>query len=210
MEFKHISLSNNMFSVGNMLGTVGSHALMQQISKQSGFDTSYFGSANDPYKTSFQHFMTTAVQPAREFAAEMKSANATVHKNEFKYIDSVEALKEGVPACMWEPLLSYEPIRKLAQDERLEGFAMAFEEIQAMDYDPYAWLLDNGKADYNKPDEEGEIELVWRWKIGVDPDLTIDELDMLDTSREFMLEFLQHEDTEHLDPTSIPPLQLRG
>lgn len=210
MEFKQISLSSNMFSVGNMLGTTGSQALMQQINQRAGFETSYFGSEHDPYKNSFHHFMTTAVQPARAFAAEVKAAHATVHKNEFMYIDSVEALKKGVPACMWVPLLSADPIRKLAQDERIEGFAVAYDDIAAIDYDPYAWLLENGKADYDNPDENGEIELTWKWRLGQDPDLSIDELDMLDTSREFITEFLMGEDTEHLDPTSIPPLQIRG
>lgn len=209
MQYQQLNLGSNLFSMGNILGTSGAQDLLKTINQQAGFGSSYFGSENDPFKDSYMHFMSTVIQPIRDVRLQLHAANATVQRED-KYVEilSEEDLKAGVPPCMYDGILTFGPIRELAQDGRIEAFG-----IDVNNYpieDEYGRLIQNGRVDLIPENiVDGMVELVWEWKT-TDPIVTDEELDILDTTRRYLHEFIMDEETMHLDPTSIPALQLRG
>lgn len=209
VQYQQLNLSSNLFSMGNILGTAGAQELLKNINQQAGFGSSYFGSESDPFKDSYMHFMNTVVQPIREVRMQLSAAKATVQKEDiYVEITSEEDTKAGIPPCMYDGILTFPPIRELAQDGRIEAFG-----IDVNNYpieDEYGRLIQNGRVDLIPENiQEGMVELVWEWKT-TDPVINDEELDILDITRRYLHEFIMDEDTMHLDPTSIPPLQLRG
>ena len=123
----------------------------------------------------------------------------------FQVIDSREAL-EHVPPCMYIPLLTHAPLRKLLEEGRIGGWGVKPEELPEEDI--AGRMMNNGRFDtMNKEwmnDPEAGVSYVF--KTG-DPDYTIEQLNMIETSRWFIDEFLEQSlgpNGDNVDPTDIP------
>lgn len=123
----------------------------------------------------------------------------------FQVIDSREAL-EHVPPCMYIPLLTHAPLRKLLEEGRIGGWGVKPEELP--EEDVAGRMMNNGRFDtMNKEwmnDPEAGVSYVF--KTG-DPDYTIEQLNMIETSRWFIDEFLEQSlgpNGDNVDPTDIP------
>lgn len=123
----------------------------------------------------------------------------------FQVIDSREAL-EHVPPCMYIPLLTHAPLRKLLEEGRIGGWGVKPEELP--EEDVAGRLMNNGRFDtMNKEwmnDPEAGVSYVFK---SGDPDYTIEQLNMIETSRWFIDEFLEQSlgpNGDNVDPTDIP------
>ena len=210
MEYRQISLDTNLFTTGALLGTSGTSQLIKQINDQSGFNSNYYGTSNDLFGTTYRNFMSGVIQPARQAQVMLQQAQMAVNLPDVsRPLDSVAEFEKGVPPCMYDGILMYPPIRKLAEDNRIEAFG-----IDVMTYpveDSYGRLINNGTVvlTADKFQDDGTVEFVWEWK-STDPDITQEALDDLEVTRLYLEQFLNSDDTHHLDPTSLPFGELRG
>jgi hypothetical protein len=209
MEYRQIDLSTNAFGLGNMLGTSGSAELIKLINYQTGGGSSYYGSDNDPYRNNYYHFMQNIVNPIRETHLKLQAAKMTIEQPDtYRVIDSIEELEKGIPPCMYDAIVTFPPIRKLAQAGKIEAFGLDVNNYPLEDV--YGRLIDNGTVVLLPENiKDGMIELKYKW-VSTDPDLSIDEIEIVRETREFLDEFLTNKNTEHIDPTSIPYGALRG
>lgn len=208
MEYRKIDLSTNAFSLGSILGTASSSDFIKQINASTGGST-YYGDMSDPYRNSYIHFMQNIVQPIRDTQVKLQAAKMTVEQPDvYRCIDSIEELERGVPPCMWPGILTYEPIRKLAVNNKIEAFGVDVSNYPTDDM--YGRVLNSGMVEITPSTlVSGGVEIIWEERT-TDPVLSIDEIEYLVDTRAFLHQFLMSEATEHIDPTSIPYGELRG
>ncbi len=209
MEYRQIDLGTNAFGLGNMLGTGSNAELIKTINYQTGGGSSYYGTDSDPYRNNYFHFMQNIIQPIRDTHIKLQAAKMTIEKpDEYRVIDSVEELEKGIPPCMYDGIVTFPPIRELAYAGKIEAFGIDVDNYPLED--TYGRLIDNGTVMLVPENiKDGMIELKYKW-VSTDPEMSIDEIEILDETRQFLEEFLTNERTEHIDPTSIPYGELRG
>lgn len=205
ITIQELSLGNNIFSLGAVLGTNAQQQLVDNINKQCN-GSSFFGSITDPFRTGFQNFMATIVEPIRAVQVQLSNvARKYIQQDYFRPIDSIEELKKGIPPCMELPIVYYQPIRTMLEEERIQGFGI--DPSTLADEDPYESLLKSGKVMIHSTlvGKNGEYKIEWIEKSN-DPELTFEEKIALDVTRQFIDDFLSNEDTSSMDPTDYPSL----
>lgn len=204
MIIDSLSMNTNMYSLGSILGGSTNQEILNQINRRAG-GCSFFGSAMDPLRTGFQTFMTKVVEPVREAKHVMsKMVNQIFMTDEFRPIDSIEELKRGIPPCMQKPILYFEPVRTLLNEDRIDGFGIDPKTLEVDD--PYEDLCNNGKVTYVASELKSDVlELKYVFKHS-DPKLTVQEVIALSKTRDFIADFLNDEATKHFDPTDYPRL----
>lgn len=200
---QQVSLDTNLLTAGAMLGTEGKIELIQEINNACG-GGSYFGGEDDPYRTSYGHFMTQIVAPVRQNIETIRSVNEEAHMPDvMRPITTVAELKKGIPPCMYKPILTHPAIRQQLEEEVIDGFGIKPTELP--DEDVYGRLANNGVASLNDLDENGGVWFVWEYHSD-DPEFTDDELEAIRKTREFIDEFMIDEDTKFMDFTDYPSL----
>jgi hypothetical protein len=200
-----LSLNTSVLSLGALLGTTGSNELIAKINRQSGNGT-YFGSQLDPLRTGFQMFMTKIIEPARATSIKLfDAARQLVNHDVYKKIDSLAKLKEGMPPCMRLGVIYYPPIRRMLEEERITGYGI--NPLCLQDGDPYGAVLQSGVVDVHSKlvGKDGSFEVEWNYS-SIDPEMTIEEMECLQATRDYFDKFNADENTAHLDFTD--PTQL--
>lgn len=201
-----LSLDTNIFSLGSVLGTNGSAELVSQINAASGAG-SYFGSEQDPFKAGFQAFMSQVVQPITTSSMLFSGVAATVHKPDaIRPITSIEDLKEGIPSAMYGPILYHQPIREMAEQERIYGFGINPNTLEEKDI--YNNALTSGYVELipENIDKDGYATTTYSWSSD-DPELTSEEIEAIRDTRAYIDEFYNSEETRHMDFTDYPMLR---
>ena len=203
MEIHELTLDSNLYNWGSLLGTNGSQELLRQINQRSGAG-SFFGSMADPFRTQFHNFMQTIVEPIRATGELLASTVDTLLKpDRFRPIDSLAQLKKGIPPCMREGIVYYEPIRQLLNEDRIDGFGI--DPKMLLPDDPYKSLCENGHA--TSMDMDKNFNYVHEYNFtSADPDLTAEEIMDLDLTRQYIDQFFADEATEYYDFTDYPSL----
>lgn len=123
----------------------------------------------------------------------------------FQYISCVEDL-ERVPPCMYVPLLTHAPMRKLLEEGRISGWGVNIGELPEEDI--CGRLINNGRIDTAdeewRKDKERGVSYIFK---SDDPDYTIEQLNMIETSRAFIDSYLEEQlgpGGDNLDPTDLP------
>ena len=134
-----------------------------------------------------------------------KTVQSVTCPDKFQYISSQEDL-EHVPPCMYIPLLTYGPVRKLYDEGMIRGWGVACTELP--DEDVCGRLINNGR--FRSDDEEWmkdpESGVKYTVKTG-DPDYTREELNKIESSRAFIDSWLEEQlgpGGDHLDMTDLP------
>jgi hypothetical protein len=142
-------------------------------------------------------------------SAAIKAVEKTVQSiacpNMFQIIDSQDAL-ENVPPCMYVPLLTFAPMRKLFEDGRIQGWGVKLEELP--EEDVCGRMINDGR--FVSTDEawrnDPEAGVKYVVKTG-DPNYTREQLDMIETSRGWLDTWLEEQlgpGGDELDPTDLP------
>ena len=161
------------------------------------------GAFGDRYKA-FTELVTNRERAVVEAVA--RTVQAVTCPDKFIVIDSQEAL-EHVPQCMQIPILSYAPVRKLFEEGRIKGWdGITWEDLP--EEDVYQRMMEYGR--FHSDDEawmkDRESGVKFGFRTG-DPDLTRDELNKIESSREFIDSWLEEQlgpGGDHLDMTDLP------
>jgi hypothetical protein len=112
-------------------------------------------------------------------------------KRKLMYSDEIKRLIneqdfQYVPPKMELPILMYKPVKRLLKQGRIDGFGYNPKALDDVE-DVYGRLIDNGKC--NNPieqiEEKGYFVTEHTFKLD-DPDLTFEELDMIEETRKYV------------------------
>lgn len=205
MELGALTLNSNLFSLGALLGTSGSQDLINNINQRCGAG-SFFGSMDDPFRAGYKAFMTTVVEPIRQVQQKLFStAKALFNKDEYRPIDSREELEKGIPPCMQLGIIYYAPMRRMLEEESIDGFGIDPKTLR--EDDPYAPVLESGHKVLHSTllEKDGSFEIVWH-EYTDSPEMTDREIDALRRTRDYIDRFIVDDETQCFDFTSFPDL----
>ncbi len=185
-------------SYAALTGTmVGSDSFLSKINAD--LDRSnFFGSVRDSMYQCQQAFVQNWVQPIKSTVITAMNLIGIVNKEDTFIIIDREELLGGIPLCMHDPIMRYEPVRKLFEDGRIFGFGWDY----VPEDDIYKRLIDNGNCDdvAEAMNDDGEFSLRYEF-LSTDPDLDFDQLEAIRETREYIDQVLER---TNLDPTDYP------
>lgn len=204
MIVQQVMLDSSAIDAGALLGTTGRQELINSINARCG-GSSFFGSEQNPYRDQYFSFMSKIVAPLRQAKEKLLVASNLLYKvDSYRAIDSLAELEKGIPPCMHMGIITYPPIRQMLEEERIDGFGIKPEHLP--DEDVYGRLINNGRVElYDGFSTTGEFTTVEKI-CSLDPEMTPEELDALEVTRQFIDQFISDEDTRYMDFTDYPSL----
>lgn len=202
MEAKPFITVTTIPDAGMLLGTHGSQEILNEINSRFASSGVMFGSDSDPMADCYKEFKRTHVNLARDTINLLEKANAIVGRDQNKIIElSCEEDLVEIPTCMYLPILTYEPIRKLYKKESIFGWGVEDEFVA--DADPYDHVIKNGLIETNI-DGTWPKEYCWMWTTE-DPYISIEDRDKLLFSRRFVSAYIEKQILEGTmrDPTDL-------
>jgi len=183
-------------TVGALLGTPGSAAIVQAINEQTG--SVRFGQQSTRFADATAHFHAKVVAPLRRGAEQVKNVAITAFNPDvIRPLVTVDDFKT-VPPCMYEAIVQYAPIRRLLEQGRVSAWGIDPEHLNADDM--WGRLVNNGYVDdVAALDKDGYITYTTVHE-STDPIWTHDDLRAIRTTRETIDDLLRDTD---LDPTNI-------
>ena len=192
-------------SLGSLLGTSATSDVLSYLNNQYGNHNGViFGQAGDPLADRFNNLMTLVQTQLVDTNMMIQQTTLAVSNPlQIQAITSEEQLY-NTPVSMQLPILMYQPIRELFEQDRIYGYGFCKENLPQEDV--FGRLIDNGKVTLNKNFyADGKIPdyMVEEW-VTTDPNLTFDELDAIEATREWVEKYLREqmrEGGEMRDPT---------
>lgn len=200
VQIRELQLNTNILSLGSLLGSSGQQDLINNLNAQCG-GGSFFGSINDPFRTGFESFMSTVIEPIRQVQQTLAAtANQLLKPDKYRPITSEKDLEGGIPPCMQLGVVYYAPIRQMLEEERIDGFGIDPKTLE--DDDPFESVLSSGHVEIHSDflGANGEYEVHWQ-ETTTDPSLSTDEIESLRATREYIDNYLNDEETSALDFT---------
>ena len=199
-----LRVNSNLFSLGSLLGGNSQQMLLNNLESTTG-GRSYFGSEADPMREGYQTYMTHIVEPIRQSAEELKAIAVGYECfDEYREISSMDELMRGVPPCMRMGIVTYEPLRDMFNEGRIDGFGFKPEELPIND--PFENACESGKIRYTADDiKDNKIDVEYK-RDSDDRELTPEQALALSSTRDYIDEFMDNPKTRHLDftdPTSL-------
>lgn len=208
MQISTMSLDSSILDLGALLGTNGSDTLIRNINQRCG-NQNFFGSEDDPFREGFRNFMHEIVQPLRDMGRAIEKATAKIFdRDQYTPIVSRNDLKH-IPPCMHLPLIYSHPLRKLLEEERIDGWGINPKDLE--EEDPYERCLNSGAEIHSSTlSKDGEYELhIALEGNDEDPAYIANPSDraIVRSAREYIKMFLEDPETKHLDPTDYPNIK---
>lgn len=205
IELQSLSLDTNLLSLGAILGTSGSSELISNINQRCG-SGSFFGSMEDPFRTGYQAFMTKIVEPIRHVQQTLFStAKSLFHKDVYRPIDSKKELEKGIPPCMQLGIVYYAPIRRMLEEESIDGFGIDIKTLR--EDDPFEPVLNSDYVELHSDVLRGKGDFdMFHYEYSDSPELSDDEISALRKTREYIDRFIVDDETQCFDFTSFPDL----
>lgn len=209
MIIQRLSLDSNNVSMGALLGVNGNTELLRKVNQSWGAG-SFFSDGNDPYTRRFQLFMDQVVRPGyavdnkvRGYAQQME-----IPQPKFEYIHTTEQIAQGIPPCMWDGIVHYEPIRQGIDRGEYDGFGVDPSTLQAED--PYKEVCESGFFEVS-PDtvsDDNTVECTCTWYDDDEEEiLSPDDATILQFTRLALLDYINNPETSMLDPTNYGNLK---
>lgn len=181
-----------------LLGSTGNSTVISML-QNSYANSSFFGSALDKFSDTSNYFINTFVAPAIALSRQMVDVvGSALTPDAYVTMTKIEDF-EHVSPSMHMPILMYEPVRKLFEQGRVQGFGYSINDLPYEDV--YGRVANNGYIENvaTAMDDKGVVTFTWDMYAD-DPDLDPDDCDaILDTRRtidKILAETL-------LDPTAI-------
>lgn len=168
-------------------------------------NTGYFGSERDRYREAFgttiNHFLN------RSFIAEndlRRSLGALSDIDDFRDCSTEESLR-NIPPCMTEAITyGCRPLYELYNQNKVQGWFESTKEERIEGKKKWHRLLyQNGVSRYKEGDKDEVSTHRWMWKTG-DPDLSFQQLDDIEATREYVEWILENTD---IDPTDMDEIR---
>ncbi len=182
---------------GAIVGTSLSSAHLNLLNQKLG-GSIYFDNIGESLSNGYKSFVNNFVKPYTTALTSVKNMFAgTINVSGIITIDNTDVLSR-IPMEMHMPILQYQPVRQLFDQGRVFGFG--YDEIPPDD--PYGRVISNGCISdiQDNMDKDGYNTTAWVYEQG-DPVLSIDEIDALRDTREYIDYILEHKDW---DPTDYP------
>lgn len=210
MIIQRLSLDNNNVSMGALLGVNGNTELLRKVNQSWGAG-SFFSDGNDPYTRRFQLFMEQVVRPGyeadakvREYAQQMQQLS----EQGFVYIHTPEQIAQGIPPCMWDGIVHFEPIRRGIDKGEYDGFGVDPNTLAPED--PYKEVCESGFFEVS-PDtvsDDNTVECTCTWYDDDEEEiLTPEDAETLQFTRLALVDYILGKSTSMLDPTNYGELK---
>jgi len=187
-------------SAGALLGTGVTSDIINTINQNLNTGYEFFGSVADIFSNSRQMFVNNIIKPIRDVTVQLAATAAKLIRQ-----DKIRAIVEWddfayVPPSMHMSILTFDPIRELHKQGRVDGFGYDPDVVPVED--AYGRLINNGVVEdvLQAINKAGEYEFTWEFDSD-DPVLSYEELDHIADTREAILELLN---TTSYDPTNYP------
>lgn len=185
-------------------GQYGQQAVLEELNaswRNSGSGV-IFG--NDTFSEKFQAFSSMLGEKIETVKnTVIKAVEAVCCPNKFQEITCEDDLYR-VPACMYIPLLTAPDVRALYDAGRISGWGITPEQMPTEDV--YGRLINNGRFDTGAPDYKRDSMVTFVYESG-DPELTREQLNIIEESRAFISTFLEEQmgpGGDEMDITDMP------
>jgi len=186
-------------SAGALLGTTGSSDLVSSINA-SFSNSTFLSGLSESFHDIRNSFMQNVVRPIQIGRQAIASrVNRLLNPDMIRPLIKEEDF-QSVPPSMYMPIVLYPPVRRLLEQGRISGFG--FDPDHLPEEDVYGRLINNGTV-YDvlgSADKDGNVWLTWEW-CSLDPNLSFDELDAIEKTRETIARILSN---TMFDPTDYP------
>jgi len=179
-------------TLGAMVGSLHSDEILAQINGRYGSNAVVFSQGDDPYFSHYQNFMAL-VQHQTQVSDQyvLNTARIIENPNLFRPIETEQDLAV-VPQCMQIPLLMMPDMRTLLENGQIWGWGWDPDTLP--EEDVYGRLLNNGKFTVDFSNKENPYPETFEWLFkSTDPDLTDEQLEAIDRSRQYLHEFIERE-----------------
>lgn len=190
--------------LGIYSGQHGCQAVLEELNaswRNSGSGVIF---SNDTFSNRFKEFSSMIGKQITEVKdTVLRAVEAVCCPNKIQELTCAEDL-QNIPACMHIPILTMPEIRPLFEAGRLNGWGVTADQLP--EEDVVGRLIKNGRFDTGDPDYDPEAPVRWTF-VSDDPDYTREELDKIETSREFISTWLEEqmgEGGDELDITDLP------
>lgn len=200
MICKTITSLTGLPSTATLFGTTSSQGVISMINDQYRDSNGViFAMDRDPYRDKYMQFMTVVDTNARLLGNKLKLGLGVFNSDKkIIPITSPEQL-DHVPRAMWLPILTYQPIRTLFENDQIFGYGLSPEVLP--DEDVYGRLIHNGECEFNTITPQKEV--TWEWRT-TDPFLEVAELNAIEATRGFIDQWLAEQlgpEGDRIDPT---------
>lgn len=202
MRVQPLTTVMSMPDAGMLLGTTAPQHILESINAQFNNGAVAFGGIGDMFADTYNQFNRAFVQASNTTLHMLEKAKVLISsRDRFSYVTREDDLL-SIPPCMYAPLLTYEPIRDMHANERIDGWGI--DPNTMPDVDPYENVLNRG---FVETDEKGHFPetVYWTWSTD-DPVLSMEDCEMIMDSRRFIENFLANELAEDggmRDPTGF-------
>ena len=185
--------------LGSLLGTSVSSEVFERINSNP--HQSFFG---DELLAMRQDFYNTHVTPAQQLEHEMARTFQQIGQTDhIRALTTIEDFRT-IPRSMEMVILLHEPVRRLFEQGRIEGFG--YDPRQLPEEDIYGRLLNNFHVENvaSVADDDGVFELKATFRSD-DPFFDLDELDAMRETRNYVMDKILAETSR--DPTDIDSMR---
>ena len=186
-------------TVGALVGTITSAPILETFNQRWGVvDGVIFGQTGDPFKENYKHLtnvLNTVILPTQERVIALEAAACNPLLKPILCEDDLRNISDNMKI----PVLMYEPVRKLFEEDRIYGFG--FDKKNLPEEDVHGRLLANGTGEYSSDNVQEWITAEFH---SIDPEVSQDELDSIMETRAFIEQWLGKQmgpDGEMIDPT---------
>ena len=125
MQVDEVIRCETLASIGDILGTRNNDKFLKAINdycELGGGGTRFAQHSSQRVLDHFNLFFDRVVEPERRAGFEVAEALGTMRIEGIRYITSVQDLESGIPVSMHEPILLFEPVRRLFEAGKIKGF----------------------------------------------------------------------------------------
>lgn len=190
--------------LGLLSGQYGQQAVLEELNntwRNSGSGVIFGTDSFSERFRAFSSMLGERIDTVKETV--LKTVEAACCPNKFQEIKCEDDLFH-VPACMFVPILTDPFIRSKYEEGLLDGWGVTADQLP--EEDVYGRLIKNGRFDTGAEDYKRDAPVQWIWE-NDDPDLTREQLDMIEDARGFCSTFLQEQlgdDGDMKDFTNLP------
>lgn len=189
-------------TLGALLGTSVNGSVLEGINQQYGNGV-LFGN-EDPFASRFSALKNIVQNQLLVAGAQVEQIRAEIASPyQYREIQSEDDLR-NIPLVMQLPMLMTPKVRELFDDARISGWN--FEAGSLPEEDFYGRLIDNGTVTIDHSNSETNPEYFTYEFNSSDPDLELEDLSMIERSREWICKWLEEEMSEGgewRDPTDL-------
>lgn len=182
---------NSLPSLGMFTGNAGSAMVTAELNgylERTGGGRFFAQNLSQDVQSHLNAFYAQVLQPQITTMYELASTMGVNPLSDFRWINSMEELERGIPLSMQIPILTHEPIRRMFEEGKLQGFSL--HPCDLPEEDIYGRLINNGRVDLSGPPaEDGNYYLHYKWFLD-DPDWTYDDIMMVRESRDWLTDFM--------------------